>query len=175
VRVPRRARATRALEIGFLALLVFSTAQVVWWIYDQNRLAESDHARVVELYEIEVELARALLAEGRAWPEIVARLPQLELVDGAVRVAPEALAALAAERRSRLRRYGWEGGFFLVVLVAAMWVVARALREETALRHRQQNFLAAITHELKSPLASLQLSLETIELRAPEPERCASS
>jgi signal transduction histidine kinase len=167
----RRIEAARVLRVGFLALLAFSTAQVVWWIYDQNRLAESDHARLEELYQVELELGRSLLAEGREWSAIAGRVPHLELAGGAPRVSPEAIARLADERRSRLRRYGWEGGFFLAVLLAAMAVVGRTLRAESELRRRQQNFLAAVSHEFKSPLASLQLSLETLELRPPTPER----
>jgi signal transduction histidine kinase len=167
----RRLDATRALQFGFLVLLVFSTAQVVWWILDQNRLAEQDHGRVEALYQVEVELAETLLAEGKSWPSIAARMPHLVLVDGRVMVQPEAIESLAAERRSRLRRYGWEGGFFLAVLIASMVVVARTLAEEAELRRRQENFLAAVSHEFKSPLASLQLSLETIQLRQPTAER----
>jgi signal transduction histidine kinase len=49
--------------------------------------------------------------------------------------------------------------------------VWRALREEARLRQRQQNFVAAVSHELKSPLASLQLSVETLSLREPPLER----
>ena len=169
----RRRGAKRALEIGFIALLVFSTAQVAWWILDQNRLAARDHERVVTLYRTEAELVRTLVAEGRSWESIAARFPHVESVAGAIRIAPAALAALAEERSGRLRRYGWEGGFFLAVLVASMWVVARALHDEAELHRRQENFLAAVSHEFKSPLASLQLSLDTIRLRAPAPARLA--
>ncbi len=169
----RRARrfGPRALELFFLALLAFSTAQVIWWIYDQNRLAERDHDQVEALYRTEVELARHLLAEGTPWAEVLARAPHVELVDAEVRVAPAAVERLEAERLGRLRRYGWEGGFFLAVLLASMVVLVRALRDEAELARRQENFVAAVTHELKSPLASLQLSVDTIRLRRPGPER----
>jgi len=170
----RRARryGPRALELFFLALLAFSTAQVVWWIYDQNRLAEEDHDRVEALYRTEVELARHRLTEGATWEQVLAEAPHVE-PDGerGVRVAAAALAELERERLGRLRRYGWEGGFFLAVLLASMVVLVRALRDEAALARRQQNFAAAVTHELKSPLASLQLSVDTIRLRRPGPER----
>ena len=55
-----------------------------------------------------------------------------------------------------------EGAFFavlLVVLVALLW---RILRREVELERRYRNFLSAITHELKSPLAAIRLSLETV-------------
>lgn len=79
----------------------------------------------------------------------------------------EELARLGTERAQRLNRYAWEGAFFLAVLIAAMAVVLKALREESALRRRQERFLAAVSHEFKSPLASLRLSVETLSLRDP--------
>jgi signal transduction histidine kinase len=173
VNTARRRGTKRALEIGFLVLLGFSTAQVVWWIFDQNRLAEADHVRVETLYRTEAELARTLLAEGRSWDSIAERMPHLESYEGEVRISPAALTALERERTGRLRRYGWEGGFFLAVLIASMVVVGRALHDEAELQRRQENFLAAVSHEFKSPIASLQLSLDTIRLRAPAPERLA--
>lgn len=45
------------------------------------------------------------------------------------------------------------------MLVALLW---RTLRREVALEHQHRNFLSAVTHELKSPLASMRLSLETV-------------
>jgi signal transduction histidine kinase len=81
------------------------------------------------------------------------------------------LAALDSQRFHRLNRYAWEGAFFLAVLIAAMAVVHRALREEADLRRRQEHFLAAVSHELKSPLASLRLSTETLSLRDPPPAK----
>jgi signal transduction histidine kinase len=77
-----------------------------------------------------------------------------------------ALAELQAASEGRANRYLWEGGFFLVVLVGGMAVLTRTLRHDAELRRRQQNFLAAVSHEFKSPLASMQLAAETLELRS---------
>jgi len=166
-------RRTRALQIGFLALLAFSTAQVVWWVYDQSRLAGQRRHSIEALYDTEARLGQELLNEGHPWGEIVARLPHLEKHDDRVIVAPAALEQIAQERLRWLRRYGYEGSFFMLVLVACMAVIWRTLREEAQLARRQENFLAAVSHEFKSPLASLQLSLDTIRMRRPEPERLA--
>jgi signal transduction histidine kinase len=169
----RPSRHTRGLQLGFLALLVFSTAQVVWWVYDQTQLARRERENLERLYETEAQLAGRLLAEGRKWDEISRLLPDLALEDGRVVPSSAAVEAIADEQARRLRRYGAEGTFFLLVLVACMAVMWRTLREESELRRRQENFVAAVTHEFKSPLASLQLAAETIELRRPDPERLA--
>ena len=74
--------------------------------------------------------------------------------------------AVAEDSEARVNRILWEGGFFLVVLVGGMTVLTRTLRHDADLRRRQQNFLAAVSHEFKSPLASIQLAAETLVLRS---------
>lgn len=73
--------------------------------------------------------------------------------------------------RGRLNRYLWEGAFFLAVLVAGIIALLRALRGEAELRRRQENFVAAVSHEFKTPMASMRLSAETLALRESSPER----
>jgi len=164
---------SRLLRIAFLAILVFSAAQVVWWMLDQRRLVREETARLDEAHARLRDAANALLATGIEPSRVARQFPDLEVAGGRAEVRPQVLAELAAEHRSRLRQYAWEGGFFLLVLGACMAVIARTLREEAQLRRRQQNFIASVTHELKSPLASLQLAAETILLRRPEGERLA--
>ena len=74
--------------------------------------------------------------------------------------------AVAEDSEARVNRILWEGGFFLVVLISGMAVLTRTLRHDAELRRRQQNFLAAVSHEFKSPLASIQLAAETLVLRS---------
>ncbi len=166
-----RLERTRALRIAFLAILVFSAGEVIWWMLDQRRLVAWESARLAALHETNRQAAATLLAEGTG-PDKLARLfPDLDFAGAAIRVSPRAFELVEREHTRRLRQYAWEGGFFLVVLGACMAVIGRTLREEAELRLRQQNFIAAVTHELKSPIASLQLAAETITLRRPEPAR----
>jgi signal transduction histidine kinase len=54
------------------------------------------------------------------------------------------------------------------VLLGGMAVLTRTIRHDAELRRRQQNFLAAVSHEFKSPLASIQLASETLVMRSRE-------
>src|SRR5213079_605672 len=65
----------------------------------------------------------------------------------------------------RYNRYAWEGAFFMLALGACITVIGRALRAEARVLEEQDNFLALVSHQFKTPLASLQLSLETMTLR----------
>ncbi len=80
------------------------------------------------------------------------------------------IAALDRDADMRINRILWEGGFFLVVLLGGLTVMTRTIRHDAELRRRQQNFLAAVSHEFKSPLASIRLAAETLALRSKEPE-----
>lgn len=110
------------------------------------------------------QLAFWMWDEVRYTGQVTAQLQEAYTALGA---SADSVAGFERQRFSRINRYAWEGAFFLAVLLAAMAVVLKALREEAELRRRQEQFLAAVSHEFKSPLASLRLSVETLGLRAP--------
>ena len=152
----------RALLVSFLLVLVLSAAQVGWWILDQTRLSLNERDRLLALYDAD---ARAVSAAFGDDPERLGELmPHLEMdaERGVATVRAAARDSVVTAASSRINRYRWEGGFFLLVLVGAMVVLTRTIRHDGELRRRQQNFLAAVSHEFKSPLASLRLSAETL-------------
>lgn len=65
----------------------------------------------------------------------------------------------------------FEGLLLLAVLLAGIYVIFLFWQRQASLYRAQKDFIAQVTHELKSPLASLQLHLETIRLRRPGAER----
>lgn len=68
------------------------------------------------------------------------------------------------------RRQRWmivgEGATFIILLSIGIYRLRRTIMKEIELANRQRNFLLSITHELKSPLASAQLNLQTISKRS---------
>lgn len=159
---------TRAFQIAFLALLMITFAQAGWWIYEETQFTGAVRDRQVQLYEVDAQAGRLMLDAGISAEQIEQHFPHVAVTDAGVEVRAEAVQALAVARRSRINRYGWEGTFFLVVLLSAMGVILKALGLSNQLMRRQQNFLASASHELKSPLASLRLSAETLILRRPD-------
>lgn len=55
-----------------------------------------------------------------------------------------------------------EGLTFLALIVVGASFVYRSIRKQIEVSNLQQNFMMAITHELKTPIATTRLSLETI-------------
>lgn len=58
-----------------------------------------------------------------------------------------------------------EGSVFLIILLAGVYISQRTISKEISLVRQQRNFLLSITHELKTPLAAIQLCLETLSKR----------
>lgn len=77
----------------------------------------------------------------------------------------ERLALITKERQRKNAQYISEGiTFILVTLVGAVFVY-RATRRQITLSQQQQNFMMAVTHELKTPISVTQLNLETLQKR----------
>ena len=55
-----------------------------------------------------------------------------------------------------------EGSVFILLLALGFIQVKRALKKELEAAKKQRNFLLSVTHELNSPIAGVQLNLETI-------------
>ncbi len=98
----------------------------------------------------------------------------LALLDGAafLSLRPEPLAELRNQRWHSVFRAATEGAFMVVVVLSGLVLLYRKLSEELDLRLRQRNFTSAVTHELKTPIASLRVWTETLFTRTlPEEQR----
>ncbi|MDD5286504.1 MAG: HAMP domain-containing sensor histidine kinase [Desulfuromonadaceae bacterium] len=88
--------------------------------------------------------------------------------------------ALAENYRPELlgKGFNWpvmvQGLVMLVLILVGVYVIFVFWNRQSNLYSLQRNFISQVTHELKSPLASIQLHLETIRLRRPTEERLDS-
>ena len=69
---------------------------------------------------------------------------------------------LQRKERERWWMVMGEGGVFLCLLLFGSIQVHRSFRKEMLLARQQKNFLLSISHEFKSPLASIKLYLQTL-------------
>ena len=67
------------------------------------------------------------------------------------------------DKSKKTAQYFGEGGTFLLLILAGATFVFRAVRRELRSSEEQQNFMMAITHELKTPIAVTKLNLETLQ------------
>ena len=78
----------------------------------------------------------------------------------------EVIEQIYEQESSRRRMIIMEGIVFFLLLLAGLWMIYRTLVKQRELRQQQENFMMAITHELKTPLASINLYVDS--LLAPE-------
>jgi len=151
--------------------VLVSVLTVCWWLFDQQRYMALRMYESQQLHAEQSAAANALLAAGVPAERVQQLLPDLAVRDGTASLAPSVRARLETERRRRINQYIWEGGFFLLALCACIAVIWRALYAEAEVIKEQDSFLALVSHQFKTPLASLQLSLETMTLRTLTPEQ----
>lgn len=68
---------------------------------------------------------------------------------------------MAESQRETARNIG-EGSTFLILILVGALFVYREVRRQIRLQLQQQNFMMAVTHELKTPIAVTKLNLETL-------------
>ncbi len=126
----------------FTLLLIYVLAALIFWghsLQKQNR----------EIYDIERSFLHYRI-DSVIYPVLYAR-EQKTLEE-------------RLERR-RMQYYG-EGSTLGMILLAGAAVVYSSLRRRVRLQKQQNNFMLAVTHELKSPIAGMKLSLQTLQRRA---------
>ncbi|MDB6104607.1 MAG: hypothetical protein JWO52_4606 [Gammaproteobacteria bacterium] len=162
-------KATRVFQITALAMVLVAAVQAGYWLYDQRSSAIEKARDVRTLYTQQITAAQALLDSGASPDHVRTMMPGIVVTEKHASLSPEVDEMLTSEERRRINQYAWEGGFFLLALAVCNGVIFRALRAEARVRQEQDNFLALVSHQFKTPLASLQLSLETMAMRSLSP------
>ena len=89
------------------------------------------------------------------------------------------LVSIAAALGSKNAVFYWAilgvGVALLAIVLAGVIVYLLLTVKAIALSQRQSNFIDSVTHELKSPLASLKLSLQTLTRRTVPAEQQAQA
>ena len=122
----------------FHLLLIYVLLQFCWWSYLMVDLNN-------EIYQLKSELN---VIKGASPQEVTLNGNDLE-----------------KKLHLRWTMIAGEGSVFLVLLVLGVVQTQKAFKKETALTRQQKNFLLSVTHELKSPIASVKLQLETLQKR----------
>jgi two-component system, OmpR family, sensor histidine kinase CiaH len=71
----------------------------------------------------------------------------------------------------KVAQYVGEGSIFLLLILLGAVFVFRSVKKQLRLAQQQQNFMMAVTHELKTPIAATRLNLETLQRRKLDEEK----
>ena len=75
------------------------------------------------------------------------------------------LREITSSKKRKTIGYIGEGSFSLLFILSGAVFIYRAVRRQFKSGQQQQNFMMAITHELKTPIAITKLNLETLQKR----------
>jgi signal transduction histidine kinase len=158
----------------FAVISFFAVAQLAWWTkfqFDEGkRLAEIQNSHWVQQVKIAQEYQALHPEFFENW--LAAAFPDLELRgDGGIGVRRAALSRLDEIAGERMRMFLAEGLFFGLLVLMGVLYMFRTLREEIDTEHRQSVFLTATSHELKTPITSLRMYLDTLRERELTPEK----
>ena len=121
------------VTIVYWFLLLYIIVALVWWFIALQR--QSHQMAVYKIMELK--------ADDPAY------LQKIDLV--------------TEEEKSKNVQFIGEGSIFLLVILIGAVFVYRAVRRQIKMAQQQQNFMMAITHELKTPIAIAKLNLETLQ------------
>ncbi|MDB5195721.1 MAG: histidine kinase [Flaviaesturariibacter sp.] len=132
------------VTVVFWVLFLYIIAALVWWFVSLERQNKTIHT----LRKSEIGIIKNDTGSYQRQWQIIDDLQQ---------------------RNSK--KYIGEGVTFLLLILFGAAYVYRLVRRQFRLQQQQQNFMMAITHELKTPISVARLNLETLQKRQLPEER----
>jgi len=83
----------------------------------------------------------------------------------------EAKEKIIKEHRQNRSKFVGEGSIFMLLIFVGAAFVYRSVRRQFKMQQQQQNFMMAVTHELKTPISVTRLNLETLQKYSLDPEK----
>jgi two-component system, OmpR family, sensor histidine kinase CiaH len=78
---------------------------------------------------------------------------------------------IRSQNQRNTTKYIGEGIIFFILILMGAAFVYRSVRRQFILQQQQQNFMMAVTHELKTPISVAMLNLETLQRYHLDPEK----
>jgi two-component system sensor histidine kinase CiaH len=137
--MPRSAgKRFRYIIVVYWLLLLYIVAALVWWFVSLERQNQNlTDLRLSELNSQKATLDPKKFAEGNF--------------------------KIEKDSKRNTQKYIAEGVTFLILIFVGAFFVYRSTSKQFRVQLQQQNFMMAITHELKTPISVAMLNLETLQ------------
>lgn len=140
-----RKRLRRTIFIYWM-LLFYIVAALVWWFVS----LEKQNKQLAQLQYASVNVEKDSLSLAQWGDKIF---------------------AIDTETKRNTGKYLAEGITFLILIFIGAAFVYRSVRRQFNMQQQQQNFMMAVTHELKTPISVARLNLETLQKYNLDPEK----
>jgi signal transduction histidine kinase len=132
-------RKLRRATILYWTLLIYIVAALVWWFITLEK--QNDMMKDLRVSQLRT------IADSTSVPALYAA----------------ELQKIKRDHRKNDAKYLGEGSIFLLLICVGAGLVYRYVRRQFYMQQQQQNFMMAVTHELKTPISVVRLNLETIQ------------
>ncbi|MEI9808476.1 MAG: HAMP domain-containing sensor histidine kinase [Bacteroidota bacterium] len=134
-----RKKKLRRATILYWTLLIYIVAALVWWFITLEK--QNEAMKKLETTQLN-SMVDSLISPGLYTTE---------------------LQKINAEFKRNSTKYIGEGSIFLLLILVGAAFVYRSVRRQFYIQYQQQNFMMAVTHELKTPISVIKLNLETMQ------------
>lgn len=131
-------RTIRRTTVIYWMLLIYIIAALAWWFIS----LEKQNTRIAQLQYNSINIEKDSLSPS-------------QLTDKTF--------AIDKEVKKNTWKYVAEGITFLILILIGAVFVYRSISRQLKIQQQQQNFMMAITHELKTPISVARLNLETLQ------------
>lgn len=143
----RREEKIKSIAIIYWSLLLYIIAALVWWFISLEK-----QNSMMEGYKVH-QLRNTI--DSLQYPQQYR----------------SELSSIRLEHGKNRTKYIGEGSiFFLFIIIGAVFIY-RSIRRQFKMQQQQQNFMMAVTHELKTPISVARLNLETLQKHSLDPEK----
>ena len=144
--MPDARKRLRRTTFIYWMLVLYIVAALVWWFVSLEK--QNKQLAQLEYKSISVEKDSLSLAQ-----------------------LADKIFAIDKETKRNTGKYLAEGITFLILIFIGAAFVYRSLRRQFNMQQQQQNFMMAVTHELKTPISVARLNLETLQKYNLDPEK----
>ncbi len=139
----------------FYLLVAYIFTSFIWWIFYLTRIS-------TEAYMEKKELSHLNYIYQRNTSQNVENTAKTKVIDMEYQ---SNIKKIDKEYRSKINMIIGEGSVFLIILLVVTFKMNQSLQRENRVHLQQKNFLLSITHELRSPIASSKVALQTLTKR----------
>ncbi len=137
----------KSITIIYWTFLLYIIAALVWWFISLEKQNTMMQGYKIQQLNATIDSTKT---------------PQLYQAE---------LNKINADHTKNKAKYTGEGSIFFFFIIIGAAFVYRSVRRQFYMQLQQQNFMMAVTHELKTPISVARLNLETMQKYSLDPDK----
>lgn len=169
-------RNNRRLSFALMFVFLFVLAQLVWWMVFLNGfVTRNTRQRAASWFREQATMQMLYRRLPKKQKGVLLALcrerhPHLDCASANFPIRQAYWRRLRKHQRY-VRMFFYEGGVFVVLVLVGLYLLMLGMRAEHELRKQKQNFLSAVSHEMRTPIGTMRLLVESMLMRTLKEEK----